>query len=106
VDGGGCGEGGRLPVFIMDQPCRTCGSKIPADAVPVAGPPSRRNRQHGRPRYDVAFGRLSEEVDYTPEELEFMTAMQRYKDENRKPFPTWSEVLKVVLQLGYAKKTS
>jgi hypothetical protein len=38
--------------------------------------------------------------------VEFMTAMQRYKDENRKPFPTWSEVLKVVLQLGYAKKAS
>ncbi|VTS02932.1 hypothetical protein [Tuwongella immobilis] len=43
------------------------------------------------------------ERDYTDEETEFMTAMERYKRENRRPFPTWSEVLEVIRSLGYRK---
>lgn len=33
----------------------------------------------------------------------FMNAMERYKRENRRPFPTWSEVLEVLRSLGYRK---
>ena len=33
----------------------------------------------------------------------FMKAMERYKRENRRPFPTWSEVLEVLRALGYRK---
>ena len=36
------------------------------------------------------------ERDYNDEETEFMKAMDRYKRENRRPFPTWSEVLEVM----------
>ncbi|GIW83545.1 MAG: hypothetical protein KatS3mg106_058 [Gemmataceae bacterium] len=43
------------------------------------------------------------ERDYTDEELEFMKAMERYKRENRRPFPTWSEVLEVLRSLGYRR---
>ena len=43
------------------------------------------------------------ERDYNDEETEFMKAMDRYKRENRRPFPTWSEVLEVLLALGYRK---
>ncbi len=43
------------------------------------------------------------ERDYTPEEVEFMRAMDQYKRDNRRPFPTWSEVLEVLLALGYRK---
>ncbi|MCS7020698.1 MAG: hypothetical protein NZ703_13250 [Gemmataceae bacterium] len=43
------------------------------------------------------------ERDYTEEELEFMKAMERYKRENRRPFPTWSEVLEVLRSLGYRR---
>lgn len=43
------------------------------------------------------------ERDYTPEEIEFMRAMDYYKRVNRRPFPTWSEVLEVLLALGYRK---
>jgi len=32
-----------------------------------------------------------------------MKAMDRYKRENRRPFPTWSEVLEVLRSLGYRK---
>jgi hypothetical protein len=43
------------------------------------------------------------ERDYNDEETSFMKAMERYKRENRRPFPTWSEVLEVLRSLGYRK---
>jgi len=41
------------------------------------------------------------ERDYTDEEIAFMKAMDQYKRDNRRPFPTWSEVLEVLRALGY-----
>ena len=35
--------------------------------------------------------------------LEFITAIDDYKRLNRRPFPTWSEVLEVVKSLGYKR---
>ena len=32
-----------------------------------------------------------------------MKAMDQYKRENRRPFPTWSEVLEVLRAMGYRK---
>lgn len=43
------------------------------------------------------------ERDYSGEEIEFMKAMDQYKRDNRRPFPTWSEVLEVLRALGYRK---
>jgi hypothetical protein len=43
------------------------------------------------------------EREYTNEEIEFMKSMDQYKRENRRPFPTWSEVLEVLRALGYRK---
>lgn len=43
------------------------------------------------------------ERDYSDDETDFMKAMDRYKRENRRPFPTWSEVLEVMRSLGYRK---
>lgn len=43
------------------------------------------------------------ERDYSAEELEFMQAMQAYKARSGRMFPTWSEVLEVVRELGYAQ---
>ena len=43
------------------------------------------------------------ERDYNDDETDFMKAMDRYKRENRRPFPTWSEVLEVLGSLGYRK---
>lgn len=43
------------------------------------------------------------ERDYDDAETEFMKAMDRYKRENRRPFPTWSEVLEVLRALGYRR---
>ena len=46
------------------------------------------------------------ERDYTPEEIEFMHALERYKRANGRMFPTCSEVLEVVRGLGYVKLSS
>ncbi len=46
------------------------------------------------------------EKDYTDEEIIFMKAMDQYKRANRRPFPTWSEVLEVLRSLGYRKVES
>src|SRR6266498_1719905 len=43
------------------------------------------------------------ERDYSDEEIAFMKAMDQYKRDNRRPFPTWSEVLEVLAALGYRK---
>jgi hypothetical protein len=43
------------------------------------------------------------EKDYSEEEIAFMRAMDLYKRANRRPFPTWSEVLEVLRALGYRK---
>jgi hypothetical protein len=43
------------------------------------------------------------ERDYTEDEISFMKAMDAYKRSNRRPFPTWSEVLEVLHALGYRK---
>jgi len=43
------------------------------------------------------------ERDYSDDETDFMKAMDRYKRDNRRPFPTWSEVLEVLWSLGYRK---
>lgn len=43
------------------------------------------------------------EKEYSEEEMEFLTAIDAYKRANRRPFPTWSEVLEVIRALGYRK---
>jgi hypothetical protein len=43
------------------------------------------------------------ERDYSDDEILFMKAMDQYKRANRRPFPTWSEVLEVLHALGYRK---
>jgi hypothetical protein len=43
------------------------------------------------------------ERDYSDDEILFMKAMDDYKRANRRPFPTWSEVLEVLHALGYRK---
>jgi hypothetical protein len=43
------------------------------------------------------------EKAYSDEEIVFKKAMDQYKRANRRPFPTWSEVLEVLRALGYRK---
>jgi hypothetical protein len=43
------------------------------------------------------------ERDYTPDEIEFMNAMDDYRRLSGRMFPTCSEVLEVIQKLGYEK---
>src|SRR5208282_4567853 len=43
------------------------------------------------------------ERDYSQAELEFMLAMNEYKHKSGRMFPTWSEILEVLRNLGYEK---
>ena len=47
--------------------------------------------------------RTAEEGEMTAEQFEFVMAIETYKRVNRKLFPTWTEVLEVINQLGYKK---
>jgi hypothetical protein len=40
-------------------------------------------------------------MNYSGDELEFMEAIQNWKKKSGKQFPTWSEVLSILKQLGY-----
>ena len=47
--------------------------------------------------------RSAEEGEMTQEQFEFIKAIECYKKVNQKLFPTWTEVLEVMQQLGYRK---
>jgi len=47
--------------------------------------------------------RSAEEGEMTPEQFEFVAAINEYKKVNKRPFPTWTEVLDIVKAVGYRK---
>jgi hypothetical protein len=46
------------------------------------------------------------ERDYTNDEVEFMKALEQYKRNNGRMFPTCSEILEVIRGLGYVKNST
>jgi hypothetical protein len=69
------------------------------DLAPARAPAERRAKKERRRRIDPT----TFEKQYTEDELEFMNAMQRFKVQTGKSFPTHGEVLKVAFSLGYRK---
>jgi hypothetical protein len=47
--------------------------------------------------------RAAEEGEMTPYQFEFVMAIETYKKVNKRMYPTWTEVLEVIQQLGYRK---
>lgn len=43
------------------------------------------------------------ERDYSSDEFEFLKAVERYRRECKRPFPTTSELLQIAVSLGYRK---
>jgi hypothetical protein len=87
-------------------------SQRPAALRTVAPPPTkavdpkpraRRAGKPARPTVDPATDAKPRDPAYSTAELEFMQAMQEYKQSSGRMFPTWSEVLEVLKALGYAK---
>lgn len=64
---------------------------------------SKLDRRRGPGRRRTDYRRDAEDGHMNEEQLEFLKAMDEYKRVNTRPFPTWTEVLDVVLFLGYRK---
>lgn len=60
-------------------------------------------RRRGPGRRRPESRRTAEEGELSTEQFEFVLAIDEYKRLNRRPFPTWTEVLEVVKYLGYRK---
>ena len=54
-------------------------------------------RRRGEDRKSAEEGQMSDE------QFEFLMAIDSYKKQNARPFPTWTEVLEVIKALGYRK---
>lgn len=77
-------------------PAETDSPLVEADKQPA------RRKQERRRRIDPT----TFEKQYTSDELEFMNAMQYYKVQTGKSFPTYGEVLEVARNLGYQREPS
>jgi hypothetical protein len=87
--------------------------QMPAAEAGYAGPERRsgverrddsgleRRRGPGRRRSDDR--KSAEEGEMTAEQFEFVMAIEKYKKVNKRLYPTWTEVLEVINQLGYRK---
>ena len=60
-----------------------------------------RRRGPGRRRSDER--RTAEEGEMNEEQFAFIMAINEYKKVNKRPFPSWTEVLDIVRALGYRK---
>jgi len=60
-----------------------------------------RRRGPGRRRSDDR--KAAEEGQMSDEQFEFLMAIDLYKKQNQRPFPTWTEVFEVIKALGYRK---
>jgi hypothetical protein len=67
--------------------------------APAFSGADRRNKVERRRQIDPTTC----ERDYSEEQVEFMKAMDLYKRRSGRQFPTWSEVLEVLQNLGYRK---
>jgi len=66
-------------------------------------PASGLDRRRGPGRRRTDYRRDAEEGHMNEEQLEFIKAVDEYKRLNQRSFPTWTEVLDVLLYLGYRK---
>lgn len=79
---------------------RRAGAQKPTPAPEPAQPPAPpRVKKERRKRIDPT----TFEKQYTRDELEFMSAMQKFKVQSGKSFPTYREVLMVAVSLGYRR---
>jgi hypothetical protein len=61
------------------------------------------DRRRGPGRRLTDERKAAEQGQMSDEQLEFLMAIDEYKRQNTRPFPTWTEVLEVIKALGYRK---
>jgi hypothetical protein len=98
----------------MAQPRKKSGSRSAAvsrtpsakKADPASAPtPSKRSKTKPaqiEPVAERSAGPVNPD-SMSAEVIEFITAVDEYKRKRGRPFPSWSEILEVVKQLGYRK---
>ncbi len=64
--------------------------------------PGRRKADHDISEHRKVERRINE-YPMSDEELEFIKAVNDYKQRYNKPFPTWSEILHILKGIGYEK---
>ena len=64
---------------------------------------SKLDRRRGPGRRRTDYRRAAEDGHMNEEQVDFLKAIDEYKRVNHRPFPTWTEVLDVVLYLGYRR---
>jgi hypothetical protein len=87
------------PIGDVDQPQEWVNRRASDQATRAANA----RQQSGRRRF---VDPTTSEREYTAAEMEFMLAMSEYKRRSGRMFPTWSEVLEVLRDLGYVKTPS
>lgn len=77
---------------------------------PRPAPKPEAKRRTPRPRATATLDDIDEPERSSPalaevdaDALEFIAAIDRFKKEHGRPFPSWSEVLLIVRQLGYRR---
>src|ERR1700723_332252 len=97
----------------MQTPPKTSASSATSESR-VQGPDRRnsvvdrradtgRERRRGPGRRLSDDRRCAEEGEMNAEQFEFVMAIETYKKVNKRMYPTWTEVLEVINQLGYRK---
>jgi hypothetical protein len=61
------------------------------------------DRRRGPGRRLTNDRKSAEEGQMSDEQFEFLMAIDEYKKQNARPFPTWTEVLEVIKALGYRR---
>lgn len=98
-----CLEDGSVPMERRDKGDRRKGGERRKVAVPVAQERrqlERREKVNRRRQIDPTTCERS----YSLEEIEFMNALDTYKRASGRMFPTCSEILEVLRNLGYEKR--
>jgi hypothetical protein len=68
----------------------------------MTGSTKQPRKPHGRSPRTERVSQFTTPVD--DETLDFIQAIERFKAERGRAFPTWTDVLNVLKGLGYAKK--
>lgn len=75
------------------------GTAAPTESAPQRPKPERRARKERRRRVDPT----TFEKQYSDAEIEFMNAVQQFKTQTGKSFPSHGDVLRIAARLGYRK---
>jgi IS5 family transposase len=108
------GQGPNRRETVVDRRCGLDRRRTTAAESGYDGPERRietkdRRKDTGLERRRGPGRRLSddrrnaEEGEMSAEQFEFVMAIETYKKVNKRLYPSWTEVLEVVMQLGYRK---